>query len=201
MVVITGYEILEKIYESLNSAVYRGRREEDNQPVIFKVLKQDCLNPLQLTRYKQEYEIICNLEHHGIIKAYDLQHDNSLMMILEDFGGESLKNLLSQNKYKLNLVECLEIACQITDSLAEIHAAQVIHKDINPSNIVFNPVNKQLKIIDFGISTRLGSEHTVYKSPNALEGTLAYISPEQTGRMNRFFGLPHGFLLSGGNFI
>ncbi|MGB3760093.1 MAG: ATP-binding sensor histidine kinase [Rivularia sp. (in: cyanobacteria)] len=185
MVVITGYEILEKIYESVNSAVYRGRREEDNQPVIFKVLKQDCLNPLQLTRYKQEYEIICNLEHHGIIKAYDLQHDNSLMMILEDFGGESLKNLLLQNKYKFNLVECLEIACQITDSLAEIHAAQVIHKDINPSNIVFNPVNKQLKIIDFGISTRLGSEHTVYKSPNALEGTLAYISPEQTGRMNR----------------
>ena len=185
MVVITGYEILSQIYESSNSVVYRGRREEDNQPVIFKVLKQDCLNPLQLTRYKQEYEIIRNLEHRGIIKAYDLQNDNLLMMILEDFGGESLKNLLSQNKYKFNLVECLEIACQITDSLAEIHAEQVIHKDINPSNIVFNPVTKQLKIIDFGISTRLGSEHTVYNSPNALEGTLAYISPEQTGRMNR----------------
>ena len=183
MVVITGYEILEQIYESPNSTVYRGRREEDNQPVIFKVLKQDCLNSLQLTIYKQEYEIIRNLEHQGIIKAYDLQHDNFLMMILEDFGGESLKNLLSENKF--NLVECLEIACQITDSLAQIHAAQVIHKDINPSNIVFNPVTKQLKIIDFGISTRLGSEHTVYKNANAIEGTLAYISPEQTGRMNR----------------
>ena len=185
MVVITGYEIHEEIYESSNSVVYRGRREEDNQPVIFKVLKQDCENPLQLTRYKQEYEIIRNLENQGIIKAYDLQHDNFLMMILEDFGGESLKNLLSQNKYKFNLTECLEIACKITDSLAQIHAAQVIHKDINPSNIVFNPVTKQLKIIDFGISTRLGSEHTVLRSANALEGTLAYISPEQTGRMNR----------------
>ena len=61
----------------------------------------------------------------------------------------------------------------------------MIHKDINPSNIVFNPVSKQLKIIDFGISTKLGSEHTALSSPNALEGTLAYISPEQTGRMNR----------------
>ncbi len=183
MVVITGYEILEKIYESSNSAVYRGVRGEDNQPIILKVLKQDCLNPLQLTRYKQEYEIICNLEHRGIIKAYDLQNDRYLTMILEDFGGESLRNLLSRREF--NLVESLEIACQITDSLAEIHAAQVIHKDINPSNIVFNPVNKQLKIIDFGISTRLGSEHTVLSSPNALEGTLAYISPEQTGRMNR----------------
>ncbi|BAY83364.1 serine/threonine protein kinase with two-component sensor domain [Calothrix parasitica NIES-267] len=183
MVVITGYEILEQIYESSNSVVYRGRREEDNQPIILKVLKQDCLNSNQLTRYKQEYEITSNLESQGIIKVYDLQNDNYLTMILEDFGGESLRNLLSQRKF--NLVECLEIACQITDSLAQIHAAQVIHKDINPSNIVFNPVTKQLKIIDFGISTRLGSEHTVLSSPNALEGTLAYISPEQTGRMNR----------------
>ena len=183
MVVITGYEILEQIYESSNSVVYRGRRGEDNQAIILKILKQDCLNSNQLTRYKQEYEITCNLESEGIIKVYDLQNDNYLTMILEDFGGESLRNLLSQRK--LNLLECLEIACQITDSLGQIHAAQVIHKDINPSNIVFNPVTKQLKIIDFGISTRLGSEHTVLSSPNALEGTLAYISPEQTGRMNR----------------
>ncbi|MDY6901400.1 MAG: AAA family ATPase, partial [Cyanobacteriota bacterium] len=183
MVVITGYEILEQIHESYYSVVYRGRRGEDNQPIILKVLKQDCLNSYQLTRYKHEYEITCNLESQGIIKAYDLQNDDYLTMILEDFGGESLKNLLSQRKF--NLVECLEIACQITDSLAQIHAAQVIHKDINPSNIVFNPVTKQLKIIDFGISTRLGSEHTVLSSPNALEGTLAYISPEQTGRVNR----------------
>ncbi|MBV6622164.1 MAG: AAA family ATPase [Rivularia sp. (in: Bacteria)] len=183
MVVITDYEILEKIYESHNSVVYRGKREEDNQLIILKILKQECLTPLQLTRYKQEYEIISNLEHPGIIKAYDLQQDNFLVMVLEDFGGDSLKNLLYSMKF--NLVECLEIACQITDSLAQIHAAQVIHKDINPSNIIFNPISKQLKIIDFGISTKLGSEHTALSSPNALEGTLAYISPEQTGRMNR----------------
>ncbi len=183
MVIITGYEILEKIYESSNSTVYRGIRKEDNQPVILKILKQDCLNPLQLTRYKQEYEITHNLDDGGIVKAYDLQHKNSVAIVLEDFGGESLRNLISQKEF--SLVECLEIACQITDSLAQIHAAQVIHKDINPSNIVFNPVTKQLKIIDFGISTKLGSEHTGLSSPNALEGTLAYISPEQTGRMNR----------------
>jgi predicted ATPase/signal transduction histidine kinase/tRNA A-37 threonylcarbamoyl transferase component Bud32 len=183
MVVITGYEILEKIYESSNSTVYRGIRKEDNQPVILKILKQDRLNRLQLTRYKQEYDITHNLDDGGIVKAYDLQHKNSVAIVLEDFGGESLRNLISQKEF--SLVECLSIACQITDSLAQIHAAQVIHKDINPSNIVFNPLTKQLKIIDFGISTKLGSEHTPLSNPNALEGTLAYISPEQTGRMNR----------------
>ncbi len=182
MAIITGYEIIEQIYESSNSTVYRGRKEQ-GELVILKVLKQDCLNSLHLTRYKQEYEIIRNIDHPGIIKAYDLQHDNSVVMILEDFGGESLKNLLEQQEF--SLPECLSIACKITESLAQIHAAQVIHKDINPSNTVFNPVTKQLKIIDFGISTKLGSEHTPLSSPNALEGTLAYISPEQTGRMNR----------------
>ncbi|MGD1909514.1 MAG: AAA family ATPase [Rivularia sp. (in: cyanobacteria)] len=184
MVIISGYEILEKIYESSNSVVYRGRREEDSRQSILKVLKQDVFYSIELTRYKQEYEITRNIEHQGIIKAYDLQNGNFLVMVLEDFGGDSLKNLISQNKF--SLVECLEIACQITDSLTQIHGAQVIHKDINPSNIVFNPVTRQLKIIDFGISTKLGSEHTLLSNPNTLEGTLPYISPEQTGRMNRY---------------
>ncbi|HEY9302029.1 MAG TPA: AAA family ATPase, partial [Phormidium sp.] len=67
----------------------------------------------------------------------------------------------------------------------QIHKANIIHKDINPSNIVYNPQTKQLKIIDFGISTQLTRETPILKNPNVLEGTLAYISPEQTGRMNR----------------
>ena len=88
------------------------------------------------------------------------------------------------------------VAIPITSILGEIHAANIIHKDINPSNIVFNPATEQLKIIDFGISTILTRENPALKNPNVLEGTLAYISPEQTGRMNRsldyrsdFYGL------------
>ena len=69
--------------------------------------------------------------------------------------------------------------------LGEIHAAHVIHKDLNPSNILYNPASDTLKIIDFGISTLLPRENPIFESPHALEGTLPYISPEQTGRMNR----------------
>ncbi|MGB5769175.1 MAG: AAA family ATPase, partial [Crocosphaera sp.] len=180
-----NYQILDKIYESHNSLVYQGLLKPDNQPIILKILKENYPDPSELTRYQQEYEITCSLNADGIIKAYDLQrYENSLVILLEDFGGQSLKRLISQQG-KLSLEQFLAIAIKITDSLGIIHNENIIHKDINPSNIVYNSETEQLKIIDFGISTRLSQEFLQIFHPNKLEGTLAYISPEQTGRMNR----------------
>ncbi|MEB3283072.1 MAG: AAA family ATPase [Lyngbya sp.] len=178
------YQILKKIYESANSLVYRAILKPDNQPVILKILKENYPTPSELTRYKQEYEITRSLNTDGVVKAYDLQrYENSLVMFLEDFGGESLKLLMCDRQ--LTLKEFLSIAIKITESLAAIHAANIIHKDINPSNIVYNPKTEQLKIIDFGISTCLSRENQIVGNIDRLEGTLAYIAPEQTGRMNR----------------
>jgi serine/threonine protein kinase len=181
---LSGYRVLSQLYESANSLVYRSLREQDNQPVILKVLKQDYPTPGELTRYKQEYDITRSLNQEGVIKAYGLEpYQNTLVMILEDFGGESLATLKQQHPSTLE--DFLEIAIKITTALGEIHGADIIHKDINPSNIVYNPQTQQLKIIDFGISTRLSRENPTLKNLKSLEGTLAYISPEQTGRMNR----------------
>lgn len=181
---IIDYQIIEKIYESANSLVYRGVLKPDNQGIILKIIKENYPKPSELTRYKQEYEITRFLNADGIIKAYDLKrYKNSLIMLLEDFGGQSLNLLKSQIQFSLE--QFLTIAIQATESLAAIHAANIIHKDINPANIVYNQKTGQLKIIDFGISTRLSQENQIISNINQLEGTLAYISPEQTGRMNR----------------
>ncbi|MDJ0533203.1 MAG: AAA family ATPase [Xenococcaceae cyanobacterium MO_207.B15] len=178
------YQIIEKIYESANSLVYRAILKPDNKPSILKILKENYPTPSELTRYKQEYEFTRSFNVDSIVKAYDLQrYENSLVMFLEDFGGQSLNYLLSQSQ--LSLEEFLTITIKTTESLAAIHTANIIHKDINPSNIVYNPQTGQLKIIDFGISTRLSQEFLTVCPPNQLEGTLAYIAPEQTGRMNR----------------
>ncbi|HEY9904079.1 MAG TPA: ATP-binding sensor histidine kinase [Candidatus Sericytochromatia bacterium] len=189
MISLSGYQILSQIYESANSVVYRAIREQDNQSVILKVLKEDYPTPQELTRYKQEYEITRNLNLDGIVKAYNLEpYQRSLVIILEDFGASSLKQWIDNRveaTYALPLPQFLKIAIQISDVLGKIHAANVIHKDINPSNIVYNPGTGQVKIIDFGISTQLTRENPTLKNPNVLEGTLAYMSPEQTGRMNR----------------
>ncbi|WP_334729060.1 AAA family ATPase [Nostoc sp.] len=178
------YEIIQKIYESANSLVYRGIFKPNIQPVILKILKENYPTPSELNRYKQEYEITRSLNNDGVIKTYDLQrYENSLVMFLEDFGGESLKLLMRDRQFSLK--EFLSIAIKTTESLATIHAANIIHKDINPSNIVYNLETEQLKIIDFGISTSLAWENQTVGNIDRLEGTLAYIAPEQTGRMNR----------------
>jgi diguanylate cyclase (GGDEF)-like protein len=184
MININGYESKNQIYASHNSLVYRAIRQSDQLPVILKILREDYPTPLQLLRYKQEYEIISKLDIEGVIKAYKLQkYHNTKVMFLEDFGGESLTIWLEQKKF--NLLEFFYLSITITKILAKIHQANIIHKDINPSNIVYNPHTQEVKIIDFGISTTFIKENAPLTNPENLEGTLLYISPEQTGRMNR----------------
>ena len=184
MISLPDITILSQIYESANSFVYRGILKSNQQPLILKLLKEDYPTPAELYRYQQEYEITRRLNLEETIKAYELRkYENTQVMLLEDFGGESLKILLDGRPFALP--EFLHLAIQITDALGKVHQKNVIHKDINPSNIVLNPQTGQLKIIDFGLSTILSQENPSLKSPNLLEGTLAYMSPEQTGRMNR----------------
>ncbi|MEG4446059.1 AAA family ATPase [Microcoleus sp. AT9_B5] len=184
MLSIPGIAVQKLLYESANSLVYRAIREADRQPLILKLLKESYPTPQELLRYRTEYRITRELKEAGVVRVYDLQkYQNSLVIFVEDFGGESLKIWMQQRKFSLN--EFLLLAIATTETLGKIHSANIIHKDINPSNIVFNPATGQLKIIDFGISTQLKRETPTLKNPNILEGTLAYISPEQTGRMNR----------------
>ncbi|MGE5655184.1 MAG: ATP-binding protein, partial [Actinomycetota bacterium] len=184
LIKIPGVAVQAQIYESSNSLVYRAIREPDCKPFILKILKENYPTPAELARYRTEYHITKSLNLTGAIEVYDLQnYQNTLAMSLEDFGGESLRILMQQRSFSLE--EFLQIASATATTLGQIHAAHIIHKDINPSNIVFNPATGQLKLIDFGISTQLTRENTALKNPNLLEGTLAYMSPEQTGRMNR----------------
>ncbi|MEG4577432.1 AAA family ATPase [Microcoleus sp. N3A4] len=184
MLSIPGVAVVTLLYESANSLVYRAIREEDNQPLILKLLKESYPTPQELARYRTEYRITRELKEAGVVRVYDLQkYQNSLVIFVEDFGGESLKIWMQQRKFSLK--EFLQVAIATTEILGQIHSANIIHKDINPSNIVFNPATGEIKLIDFGISTQLTRETPSLKNPNVLEGTLAYISPEQTGRMNR----------------
>ncbi|MGK7928716.1 MAG: AAA family ATPase [Spirulina sp.] len=170
------------LYESKRALIYR--RAIDGQSVILKTLKAAYNHAESLAWFRREYEITRNLNITGAVKAYEFWDDGDRpTIILEDFGGESLTQLALAGN--LSIAEFLELAIAIAGALGQVHGAGIIHKDINPSNIVLNPETKQVKIIDFGIATVRSREITTFRNAHTLEGTLAYISPEQTGRMNR----------------
>src|SRR6476469_9061422 len=179
-----NYQITEKLHESSNSLVYRGYRQSDNLPVILKMLKEFYPSPEKIAWFKREYETTQNINLPGVIDVYSLENlENQWVIALEDFGGKSLDRIIAKKQF--TMAEFLHLAIEIVDILGQVHQQHIIHKDINPSNIVLNQQTGKLKLIDFGISTTLSRENPTFLNPNVLEGTLAYLSPEQTGRMNR----------------
>jgi predicted ATPase len=184
MISLPGYRISEKLYDSHNSFVLRAVQEATQRPVIIKFLKGEYPTPEQIILLRREYEILKDLKPEGAIKVYTLENfKNSYAIIMEDIGAESIKKILVNKQ--LSLKKILELAVGITEILGQLRELNIIHKNINPSNIIWNQSTGKLKIIDFGISTVLSNEIAAIQNPNEFEGTLSYISPEQTGRMNR----------------
>jgi serine/threonine protein kinase len=104
-------------------------------------------------------------------------------MIMEDFGGKPLSKHLSPRPLALN--DFLHIGIQLAEALEKLHQYKVIHKNLKTTNVLFNSQTGQIKIDDFSHATYLYAENQVISNQNIFEDTLAYISPEQTGRMNR----------------
>ncbi|MBD0361337.1 MAG: serine/threonine protein kinase, partial [Coleofasciculus sp. C3-bin4] len=183
-ITIAGYNLIEALYEGTTSCVYRASRESEPTWVIIKTLKAEYPSIEQLARLRHEYNILQTLEIEGIIKPLALEsYQNGLALILSDFGGEPLTQLIAAQTFELS--KFLPIAIQLASILDQLHQNNIIHKDIKPHNIVINAKTSQVHIIDFSISSRLSRENQNVSNPTLLEGTLAYMSPEQTGRMNR----------------
>ncbi|MFM7169300.1 MAG: AAA family ATPase [Cyanobium sp.] len=181
---LKGYRISEKVQETGHSLLLRAVREKDQTTVILKVLKDIGADLSQLTRFRREFEITSQLEIPGIIRSYEIKpFEKGLVIIFQDIGGVTLQDLTEDRPLALNAF--IEIALQLAETLGNLHQHSIIHKDICPSNIIVNPGTWEARISDFGISTDLSVEHPQARALQAMEGTMAYMSPEQTGRMNR----------------
>ncbi|MGJ5632806.1 trifunctional serine/threonine-protein kinase/ATP-binding protein/sensor histidine kinase [Nostoc sp. CALU 1950] len=185
LVSIPGYRISEELYNGSRTVVYRGYREADSLPVAIKLLKNPYPDFNELLSFRNQYTIAKNLNSPLIVQTYSLQaYQNGYALVMEDFGGISLKDWEVKGRGQ-SLQEFLEIAIALCNTLDILYRERIIHKDIKPANILINPETKQIKLIDFSIASLLPRETQTLINPNGLEGTLAYISPEQTGRMNR----------------
>ena len=183
MVKIDNYMIKEEVTRSPHSILYRGIRNSDNQPVLIKTYKTTDVTPTQIARFKQEFFEIKKVESDGLISAYGLEYyPDGVAIILEDFIGKPLESYVK--KHQNDIKKFLDFAITLAKTLGEIHKAGIIHQDLKPKNILIDK-KKKAKIIDLGLSSILTRENEQIYDPEVLEETLPYISPEQTGRMNR----------------
>ncbi len=184
MVTLPGYRFGEQIYLGTRTQVYRGFRDSDSLPVVIKLPLSEYPSFAEILQIRNQYAIGKNLEDPGIVRPIALErYRNGFALVMEDFGGISLKEYTASRT--LSLAEFFKIALSLVKTLEALIRNRVIHKDIKPQNILINPQTEKIKLIDFSISSLLPRENQPFQNPSALEGTLAYMSPEQTGRMNR----------------
>jgi len=184
MQTIEGYEVKERINANSEIEVYRAIDKANNKPIILKSIPIHNEFHSSIINLKNEYDILKYLKSNLMLEVYAFQrYSNGFFLAYEDTGGISLKQYSDGKKIPLD--KFYEIAIRLAEILSEIHRKKVIHKDIKPENIIINPETMDVKLIDFGISTRLSKEETKWTAANVLEGSIQYISPEQTGRMNR----------------
>lgn len=180
---LPGFTIHDLLQAGTKTLIYRGVRDADGCAVVVKGLRPELCTPHNIEQLQHEYAIAQQLNLPGTVQALDLQFDRGLpYLILQDFGGQSLDQVMDQLR---SPGAFLPIALQIVEALCQIHQQRVVHKDIKPQNIIVNLATHQTKIGDFGLAAFIPYTGQLLNSTNRIEGSLPYLAPEQTGRMNR----------------
>ena len=179
------------IYESASTLVRRRTADASrdglsaisgpDSTVISKSLKPHAATPTAISRYYHEFTVNQSLTSNYVCRA--LSFDERLPEItLEDTGGIALKLLIKSGD--LDWEDKLHIAGELCRAVQSIHDEGAVHRDLNPANVIVNLGTESLKLIDFGLATLASREYSEVET-GQLTGTLPYISPEQTGRVNR----------------
>ena len=180
---VLEFETCEKLHESQRSIVYRTRQDGGQPSVILKILKGEHHPAQGLARFRRQFELGLEITSPHVVAVQRVApFEGTLVGVLEDFGAESLARWIQRDRPKLR--EALQIAICLCRGLADVHNAGIVHKNVCPSNVLWNRATGIAKLSDFGIASRLQRTATAPHAPRLLEGTLAYMSPEQTGRMN-----------------
>src|SRR6201987_2068555 len=182
MIDVSSYA-LESLGQDAEFVLYRGQREPAPSRilVVAPVLKRPAQGTLR--RLEHQYALRTRLDPEWAILPLDLvSHNGRTALVLDDPGGEPLNRLL---EHPLDLASSLRIASGLATALAGLHARGLIHKDIKPANILVDPITNRVWLTGFSIASDLPRERQAPEPPETIAGTLPYMAPEQTGRMNR----------------
>ena len=181
---LPGFLIEAELHHGRKRAVWRARRTGDQAAVILKTLIDEFPSPADTAGLRREYQILRTLDAPGVARALELANfRDRLVLVLEDAGDTTLKALCAEGP--LETATVIAYARQLAAALAAVHRAGLIHKDVNSNNVIVDRASGRITLSDFGIASRARSEQHSPGLPHMIEGTLTYMSPEQTGRMNR----------------
>jgi len=179
---IHGYTNTALLCEADGLILYQATRTLDGQPVLLKVPAADRPANAILLRLEREYELACDLDPALIARPLAIErHGGTVALVLEQGPDRTLASLLG---YPMEIQAFLRIAIGITAALAELHRHELIHKDIKPEHLLLD-ADGHVWLTGLGIASHLPHERQAPELPEVIAGTLAYMSPEQTGRMNR----------------
>src|SRR5882762_9776437 len=181
-----GY-VLETLREGAEFTHYRGRQHGRPTPVLVVALTAEQPSPQSLRRLEHEYSLEAELDSAWASRPLALtRHEGRTTLVLEDPGGVPLDRILDRSQGQpMELTRFLRIAIGVTAALGQVHRHGLIHKDIKPANILVDEESGGFWLTGFGIASRLPRERQAPETPEVIAGTLAYMAPEQTGRMNR----------------
>jgi histidine kinase len=183
MIKVPGFQITNTLLVDNQKMVCRAVRKNDNKKVILKIYQNENNDPGSLFTLQREYDLLTTLELNYVPKILDLiEFNEGMAIVMEDNEEVFLKKFISQKN--VSIPQFLDFAINATKVLFELHSKGIVHKDINSENILIDPTLLNVKIIGFGIAIQILQETVGIVNHNKLEGSLGYISPEQTGRMN-----------------
>ncbi|MFT7687868.1 MAG: PAS domain S-box-containing protein [Candidatus Azotimanducaceae bacterium] len=183
MISVDGFANSEIVHQSSETIILAAVRIRDQAEVTLKCLRPEFATVQQIALYRQEYELLRSLDSPFIIKAIDLiEQDSCPVLVQEKFNYPSLQKIL---KIKRPTIKDALILCrEISLALDFLHSNNVIHKHLTPENILYNQNEKKIKLIDFEIAGHIDASK-LSGTNNSFMGNIKYISPEQTGRVNR----------------
>ena len=180
-----GYELV-PLREGVEFTLYRGRQEGNQSPVLVMALAAEYPSPQSLRRLEHEYSFAAEVDPAWAAKPLALtRHEGRAILVLKDPGGDPLDLILERGQGQpIDLTRALRIAIGLTTALCQVHRHGLIHKDIKPENVLVDDADC-VWLTGFGVASRLPRELQPPAPPEIISGTLAYMAPEQTGRMNR----------------
>ncbi|MGZ3773085.1 MAG: sensor histidine kinase [Pseudobdellovibrionaceae bacterium] len=183
MTELNEYQNITLLDQQDGFSLFHAIRKIDQYPVLLKQMTYGPDRAVKSEKLKNEFQYLKGLSGARTFKPLSLESfDDKQFIVFEDFPGISLEAYL---KGPQKCKEFLHIGIELTKAVAEIHSQSIIHKDIKPQNIFIDPTNLKIKLGGFTSATLLPSEQQVARPANMIEGSLPYMSPEQTGRMNR----------------